>query len=114
MAGLSILKKAGEWLTDDGWIVLCFYSGFIHHLEKCYFTPGTPKSAEFEIMATPVALNGIYGVAPFCRIKDTPQNRELLRAALAEFHGKQLLPKQQIEANIQELRQKIRENLTGT
>jgi hypothetical protein len=51
VAGLSILKKAGEWLTDDGWIVLCFYSGFIRHLETMLFTPGTPKSAEFEIMA---------------------------------------------------------------
>jgi predicted Rdx family selenoprotein len=114
VAGLSICKKdVVEWLTDDRWIVLCFYSGFSHHLEQCYFTPGTPKNAEFEIMAAPVALalRGMYGVAPFCRIKDTQENRELLRAAIAEFHDKRLLPAQQLSANIQELRQKIRENI---
>ena len=114
MAGLSICRKdAVEWLTDDHWIVLCFYSSFTHHLEQCYFTPGTPKNAEFEIMVAPVALaiKGLYGIVPFCRIKDTPENRELLRAAISEFHGKRLLPTQQLSANIQELRQNIRENV---
>jgi hypothetical protein len=114
MAGLSICRKnAVEWLTDEGWIVLCFYSGFTHHLEQCYFTSGTPKNAEFEIMVAPVALRakGMYGIAPLCRIKDTPENRELLRAAIAEFYDKRLLPKQQLGANIEELRLKIRENV---
>jgi predicted Rdx family selenoprotein len=112
--GLSICRKdAVEWLTDEGWIVLCFYSGFSHHLEQCYFTPGTPKNLEFEVMVAPVALipKGMYGVAPFCRIKDTLENRELLRAALAEFHDKRLLLAQQLSVNIKELRQKIRENV---
>ena len=114
MAGLSICSKdAVEWLTDEGWIVLCFYSSFTLHLEQCYFTPGIPKNAEFEIMVAPIALvvKGMYGVAPFCRIKDTPENRELLRAAIAEFHDKRLLPAQQLSLNIQELRQKIWENV---
>lgn len=112
--GLSICRKdAVEWLTDEGWIVFCFYSGFTQHLEQYYFTPGTTKNEEFEIMVAPVALvlKGMYGIAPFCRIKDTPENRELLRAALAEFYGKRLLPAQQLGENIKELRQKIRENV---
>jgi hypothetical protein len=112
--GLLICRKdVVELLTDDRWIVPCFYSGFSHHLEQCYFTPGTPKNAEFEIMIAPVALipKGMYGIAPFCRIKETPENRELLRAAIAEFHSKCLLPVQQLSENIQELRQKIRENV---
>ena len=114
MAGLSICRKdTVEWLTDEGWIVFCFHSGFTYHLEQCYFTPGTPKSTEFEIMVAPVALipKGMYGIAPFCRIKDTPENRELLRVAIAEFHGKRLLPTQQLSANIQQLQQRIRENV---
>jgi hypothetical protein len=114
VAGLSICRKdVIEWLTDENWIVLCFYSGFAYHLEQYYFMPETSKNAEFEIMVAPVALvlKGMYGEAPFCRIKDTPENRELLRVAIAEFHDKRLLPAQQLSANIQELRQKIRENV---
>jgi hypothetical protein len=95
VVGLSICRKdAVEWLTDEHWIVFCFYSGFTGHLEQCYFTPGTLKSAEFEIMVAPVALipKGMYGVAPFCRVKDTPENRELLRTAIAEFHANDFCP----------------------
>jgi len=47
-----------------------------------------------------IVLKGMYGTAPFCRIKDTPENREVLRAALAEFHGKRLLPARQLGENI--------------
>ena len=80
---LSICRKdAVEWLTDEQWIVFSFYGGFARHLERCYFTPGTPKNAEFEVMVAPVAVNGIYGIAPFYRIRDTAENRESLRAAL--------------------------------
>lgn len=56
---------AVEWLTDERWIVFSFYGGFAQYLEHCYFTPGTPKNAEFEVMVAPVAVNGIFGIAPF-------------------------------------------------
>lgn len=112
---LSICRKdAVEWLTDEHWIIFSFYSGFAHHLEHCYFTPGTAKNSEFEIMLAPVVVNGIYGMAPFCRIKDTTENRECLRAALSEFLGKRLLPMEQLNANIQDLRQKIKEKVIPT
>lgn len=112
--GLLICRKdASEWFTDGQYIVFSFYNGFAHNLEQYYFTPGTPKNAEFEIMTAPVALllKGMYGTAPFYRIKDTPENRESLRAALAEFHGKRLLPAEQLNANIQTLREKTKEKL---
>jgi len=50
------MKDTVDWPTDEGWIVFCFYSEITHHLEQCYFTPKTLKSAEFEIMVSPVAL----------------------------------------------------------
>jgi len=112
---LSICRKdAVEWLTDEQWIVFSFYGGFAHHLEQCYFTPGTPKNAEFEVMVAPVTVNGIYGIAPFYRIKDTAENREFLRAALSEFNGKRLLSVTELNDNIHELRQKIREIVIPT
>jgi hypothetical protein len=107
---LSICRKdAVEWLTDEHWIVFSFYGGFAHHLEQCYFTPGTPKNAEFEVMVAPVAVRGIYGIAPFYRLKDTAENREFLRAALAEFNRKRLLSVTELNENIQDLRQRIKE-----
>jgi hypothetical protein len=112
---LSICRKdAVDWLTDEQWIVFSFYGGFAHHLEQCYFTPGTPKNAEFEVMIAPVAVNGIYGIAPFYRIKDTIENREILRAALAEFNEKRLLTLAQLDENIEDLRQKIKETVLPT
>ncbi len=65
-----------DWLTDERWIVFSFYGGFARYLEQCYFTPGTPKNAEFEVMVALVAVNGLNGIAPFYRIKDTAENRD--------------------------------------
>jgi hypothetical protein len=75
---------------------------------------GTPKIAEFQVMIAPVAVNGIYGIAPFYRIKDTIENREVLRAALAEFNEKRLLTLAQLDENIEDLRQKIKETVLPT
>lgn len=62
---------AVEWLTDERWIVFSFYGGFAQYLEHLYFTPGTPKNAELEVMVAPVAINCIFGISPFYRIRDT-------------------------------------------
>ena len=102
---------AVEWLTDERWIVFSFYDGFGQYLEHCYFTPGTPKTSEFEVIVAPVAVNGIFGIAPFYRIRDTVENRESLRAALAEFNGKRLLTLAELDNNIEELRRRIRETV---
>ena len=102
---------AVEWLTDERWIVFSLYDGFGQYLEHCYFTPGTPKTSEFEVIVAPVAVNGIFGIAPFYRIRDTVENRESLRAALAEFNGKRLLTLAELDNNIEELRRRIRETV---
>ena len=39
---------AVDWLTDERWIVFAYDGGFGQYLEHIYFTPGTPKNAEFE------------------------------------------------------------------
>ena len=100
--------NAVDWLTDERWIVFGYNGGFRQYLEHCYFTPGTPKNAEFEVMVAPVVVNGIYGIAAFYSIRDTAENRESLRAALAEFNGKQLLTLAELDDGIEDLRQRIR------
>ena len=109
---LSICRKdAVEWLTDEQWIVFSFYSGFARHLEQCYFTPGTPKNAEFEILVARIEVSGVLGYAILYRIRDTVENREALRAAITEFHEKGLLSLAQIDSIIEELRKDVRENV---
>jgi len=105
---------AVEWLTDERWIVFSFYGGFAQYLEHCYFTLGTPKNAEFEIMVAPVVVDGLSGIAPFYRIRDTVENRESLRAALAEFNGKRLLSLAELDDNIENLWQKMRKIVLPT
>ena len=65
MRGAIIVKveNAVAWLTDERWIVFGYNGGFRQYLEHCYFAPGTPKNAEFEVMVAPVAVNGILGIA---------------------------------------------------
>ena len=105
------IENAVAWLTDDCWIVFGYNSGFGQYLEHCYFAPGTPKNVEFEIMVAPVIVNGVSGIAAFFRIRDSVENRDSLRAALAEFHGKRLLSLAELDEGIEALRQRIRENV---
>ncbi len=80
-------------------------------MEHCYFAPGTPKNDEFDVMAAPVTVDGIAGLSAFFRIKDTVENRDSLRAALAEFHGKRLLTLAELDEGIEALRQRIKEKV---
>jgi hypothetical protein len=100
-----------DWLTDDRWIVFGYNGGFGQYLEHCYFAPGTPKNDEFQVMVAPVLVNCIFGISAFFRIKDTVENRESLRAALAEFHDKRLLSLAELDDGIEALRQRIKENV---
>jgi hypothetical protein len=102
---------AVDWLNDDRWIVFGYNGGFGQYLEHCYFAPGTPKNAEFEVMAAPVIVDGVSGIAAFFRIRDTVENRDSLRAALADFHGKRLLTLAELDEGIEALRQRIREKV---
>jgi len=106
--------NAVDWLTDERWIVFSFCGGFPQFLEHCYFTPGTPKNEEFEVMIAPVLINGLKGIAPFYRIKDSVENRESLRAALSEFNDKRLLTLAELDETIEDLRRKIREIVVPT
>ena len=105
------VENAVAWLTDEQWIAFGYNGGFGQYLEHCYFVPGTPKNAEFEVMAAQVLVNGVFGIAAFFRIKDSVENRDSLRAALAEFHGKRLLSLSELDEGIEALRQRIRENV---
>jgi SpoU rRNA methylase family enzyme len=62
-------------------------------------------------MAAPVKVDGVSGIAAFFRIRDTVENRDSLRAALAEFHGKRLLTLPELDEGIEVLRQRIKENV---
>jgi hypothetical protein len=62
-------------------------------------------------MVAPVIVNGLPGIAAFFRIRDTVENRDSLRAALAEFHGKRLLTLAELDEGIEALRQRIKENV---
>ena len=61
--------------------------------------------------AAPMIVNGLLGLAAFYRIRDTVENREALRAALAEFHDKRLLTLAELDGVIEELRREIRESI---
>jgi len=105
------IENAAAWLTDERWIVFGYNGGFGQYLEHCYFAPETPKNAEFEVMAAPVIVDGVSGIAAFFRIRDTVENRDSLRAALAEFNDKRLLSLAELDEGIEALRQRIRENV---
>jgi hypothetical protein len=104
-------RNAIDWLSDDMWIVFGYNGGFGQYLEHCYFAPGTPKNEEFEVMVAPVTVEGRSGISAFFRIRDSVENRDSLRAALAEFHGKRLLSLAELDEGIEALRQRIRENV---
>jgi len=108
LSNLQIDKvDAIDWLTDERWIAFSFYGGFAQFLEHYYFTPGTPKNSEFEVMVARVSINGLNGIAPFYRIRDSVENRESLNAALAEYNGTPLLTPAKLDQEIEGLRQKV-------
>lgn len=102
---------AVDWLTDERWIVFGYNGGFGQYLEHCYFAPGTPKNEEFEVMVAPVIVEGRSGISTFFRIRDSVENRDSLRAALAEFNDKRLLSLAELDEGIEALRQRIRESV---
>ena len=102
---------AVDWLTDERWIVFGYNGGFGHYLEHCYFAPGTPKNEEFEVMVAPVTVDGVSGISAFYRIRDSVENRDSLRAALADFHEKRLLTLAELDEGIEALRQRIKEKV---
>lgn len=105
------VENAVDWLTDDRWIVFSINCGFGQYLEHWYFSPGTPKNAEFEVMAAPIQVKGGCGISAFFRIKDNAENRESLNAALAEYFAIQLLCLAELDSLIEGLKQDIRENV---
>jgi hypothetical protein len=62
-------------------------------------------------MAAPVIVDGRLGIAAFFRIRDSVENRDSLRAALAEFNDKRLLSLAELDDGIEALRQRIRKNV---
>ncbi|MCW4005254.1 MAG: hypothetical protein NWF04_01450 [Candidatus Bathyarchaeota archaeon] len=103
--------NALDWLTDERWIVFGYNGGFGQYLEHCYFAPGTAKNAEFEVMVALVVVEGRAGISAFFRIRDSVENRDSLRAALAEFNDKRLLSLAELDDGIEALRERIREKV---
>ena len=56
-------------------------------------------------------LKAVSGISAFFRIRDSVENRDSLRAALAEFNGKRLLTLAELDDGIEALRQRIKENV---
>ncbi len=105
------VENVVDWLTDDRWIVFNINFGFGQYLEHWYFSPETPKNAEFEVMAAPIQVKGGCGISAFFRIKDNAENRESLNASLAEYFAIQLLSLAELDSLIEGLRQDIRESI---
>lgn len=95
------MKDAKEWLTDEDWLVFGFDGDFCRFLEHEYFEPGTGKNAEFETLMLPQKGR----ISFWFRIKDTEENRENLRQALAEFYGP---VRGDIDREIEAIQEKVR------
>lgn len=102
-----------NWLTNENWIAFNDNDdGFSNYLETNYFKPGTPKNAEFEVMITPVEHQGQRVMSFWFRIKDTPENRNSLNAALAEFYNRALMTSKDLDTELQRIRGQLHLNAT--
>jgi len=105
-------KDAFEWVSDQHWIIFAYDGGgFGQYLETYYFAPETPKNEEFEVLAVPPSEDGPSNVVAFFRIRDNTENRESLRAALAEYFGTNLPALAELDGAIQTQRLRIRETV---
>jgi len=85
--GLGDKSDAEKWLTEEGWIVFEYGGdGFERYLEDKYFSPGTPKNAEFEILIAQFNTHHGPRIRFLFRIKNTKRNRRVLKKALEEFY----------------------------
>ena len=87
--GISIGDKrdAEKWLTEEGWLVFSYSGdGFASYLEDKYFTPGTKKNADFEVLVAPLNTPDGAGISFWYRIKDTKANRRALKKATEEYY----------------------------
>ncbi len=80
---------------------------FSESLEDNYFKPGTAKNAEFEVALAPFVVNGRNVFSFFFRIKDTPENRDSLNAALAEWLKRRLFTSAELALYIEVIRSNI-------
>ncbi len=99
------------WLTDPEWIVFNGVGDFSEYLEDNYFKPGTAKNEEFEVVLASFVVDGKVVFSCFFRIKDTPENREFLKAALAEFHKRRLFTSAELSAYLGVIRSAIRRDV---
>jgi hypothetical protein len=104
-------KDAFEWLSDPRWIIFAYEGGFGQYLESCYFAPGTVKSEEFEVLAVPLGEDGVSRLVAFFRIKDSVENRDSLRAALAEYFGAHLPTLADLDVAIETQRRRIQKTI---
>ncbi len=104
-------EDTAAWLTDPRWIVFNGVGDFSEYLEDNYFAPGTAKNSEFEVILASFLVDGKVVFSCFFRIKDTPENRESLKAALAEFHKRRLFTSAELSAYLGVIRSAIRRDV---
>jgi hypothetical protein len=108
---LRLIDKsdAEKWLKEDGWLVFAYErGGFESYLETKYFTPGTPKNAEFEALVVHFKTLDGPKIGFFVRIKDTEVNRRALKKALEEYYMGKVSWKK-FNQTLQSLQSEIRE-----
>lgn len=91
MSIMTNLEQLRKTLKDDSWIVFTHSEDeFFDYLEQKYFKPGTSKNAEYEIfiVQAPKYLKRLI----FHRVKDTPENRLILKKAIEEFYKCEIGP----------------------
>lgn len=101
-----------DFLTNKKYIVLSAgeENNFFTYLEYTYFTPGTKRNSEFELMMGPINTPEGRKISVWYRIKKTKLNEDYLLSALNEFYGVPLSRKQ-YRKNLRRIQREIEKNV---
>ena len=113
-SGFALLdvSEMKHLLTDRQYIVMNWgdESEFYQYLEEKYFTPGTPRNAEFEIVMGPLNTSNGHKMSFWVRIKRMKLNETYLFVALQEFYNIPLTRSGFIKA-LKKIRDEINSNI---
>jgi hypothetical protein len=98
-------EEIQKLLCDPKWLSFNFGSGdFFCYLEDTFFTG--KRNKEFEVIMGPAQLPEGVKITSWVRIKDTPQNRDCLRAALQVFFKKEMT-REHVEKTLVQIRERL-------
>lgn len=113
-SGFALLdvSEMKHLLTDKQYVVMSWGNedGFYQYLEEKYFTPGTPRNAEFEIVIGPINTSNGHKMSFWVRIKRTKLNEAYLFAALQEFYNLPL-KRSDFKKRLKKIRDEINSNI---